>query len=177
MNETTPALVLRDIHLPDPLSWWPPALGWWLLAAAIATVLATGWLIWRHVQRNRLRKAALAELDRLVAAYTSHQKPQRLAADLSSLLRRVCLSPLWNPKPSEPPHPPVAGLTGEEWLHFLDRFLPGQPFSTGVGKWLVTLPFQPPDPVCPPQKEELAALIALCRSWLHINAISRRSVG
>ena len=25
------ALPLRDIQLPDAVSWWPLAMGWWLL--------------------------------------------------------------------------------------------------------------------------------------------------
>ena len=35
---------LRDIHLPVAPGWWPPAIGWWLLAILVAGVLA--WMIW-----------------------------------------------------------------------------------------------------------------------------------
>lgn len=171
-----PALVLQDIHLPDPISWWPPALGWWLLMGGISTTIAMGWFVWYRVQRNRLRKAALSELDRLVTAHATHQDDHRLTGELSALLRRVCLSPLWRPKGTgvQPDH--IAGLTGEAWLHFLDQTWPERPFSTGVGRQLIALPFQ--QPTTPPLEEkERAALIALCRTWLHLYAISGKGTG
>jgi len=53
-------LPLRDIHLPEPVGWWPPAPGWWaLLALALAGAAAWGWLAWRR--RTRVRRAALAD--------------------------------------------------------------------------------------------------------------------
>lgn len=178
-NPTLPALVLQDIHLPDPISWWPPALGWWLLLGGVGTLAAIGWFVWYRVQKNRLRKAALAELDRLLAAHATHQDDHQLTGELSALLRRVCLAPLWRPRslPVEPAH--IVGLTGEAWLHFLDQTLPAMPFSTGVGRRLISLPFQQPiTPTTPAlQEEERAALIALCRSWLQVNAISGRRAG
>ena len=39
MNTPDPLAQLRDIHLPEPVSWWPPALGWWLVAMTVMTLL------------------------------------------------------------------------------------------------------------------------------------------
>ncbi|MBT3527943.1 MAG: DUF4381 domain-containing protein, partial [Porticoccaceae bacterium] len=31
MMQGDPLAELRGIHLPDPISWWPLAPGWWVL--------------------------------------------------------------------------------------------------------------------------------------------------
>ena len=31
MNEQDPLANLRDIYLPEPITAWPPAIGWWAL--------------------------------------------------------------------------------------------------------------------------------------------------
>ena len=35
-------LPLRDLHLPEPVGWWPPAPGWWILLLLVTTLLAYG---------------------------------------------------------------------------------------------------------------------------------------
>lgn len=37
MNENLPEL--RDIHLPDGVSAWPPAYGWWVILLGIVAVV------------------------------------------------------------------------------------------------------------------------------------------
>ena len=57
---------LRDIHLPEPISWWPPAPGWWILALASSVLLA--WLLrflYRRYKAKHYRRQALAQLKEL----------------------------------------------------------------------------------------------------------------
>jgi len=59
MNADDPSSIpLRDIHLPDPIGWWPPAPGWSIVLGLL--VLASAGLafaLW-HRHRRRLQRAA-----------------------------------------------------------------------------------------------------------------------
>jgi hypothetical protein len=54
---------LRDIVVPQPVTWWPPAPGWWVVmsisAIAVFVVAFRAWRVWRA---NAYRRAALHEL-------------------------------------------------------------------------------------------------------------------
>ncbi|CAK0770601.1 conserved hypothetical protein [Gammaproteobacteria bacterium] len=129
---------LHDIHLPAPISWWPPALGWWLLAFLVSVLIGLGvWLLRRH-RAERWRRTALAELAQL---RRRHQAGTVTAHDtvrsLSVLLRRVALTRF--------PRSEVASLNGEAWLTFLDGangpLRDEQPFQKGIGRVLVATPY------------------------------------
>lgn len=126
---------LRDLHLPDPVGWWPLAPGWWVLitlaVAGIVYLLYRQYRRWRH---NRLRRIALSELSRVYNNYRQGTDALTLAKDISELLRRAMLA--YSPRAE------VAGLTGEQWLAWLDRGLDDQPFTTGVGRKIESLPYQ-----------------------------------
>ncbi|MEZ4601049.1 MAG: DUF4381 domain-containing protein [Syntrophotaleaceae bacterium] len=140
-------LPLRDIHLPDPVSWWPPAPGWWLLTIlALALTAGSGWLYVRY-RRGRYRRLALAELDRLDTLPDAE-----LAAGLSQLLRRAALCHFNRAD--------CAGLNGEKWLEFLDRPFADRPFTEGIGRCLLEAPYRPDVQF---DRKELADL---CRRWL-----------
>jgi hypothetical protein len=105
---------LRDIVLPPPVSWWPLAWGWYLVAALLLAGLAWGLVRrWRRRRANRYRELALLELDALSAAIADAAKRPRALAALPVLLKRVALA-AW-------PRGRVAGLSGEAWWHFLDE--------------------------------------------------------
>jgi hypothetical protein len=149
-------LPLRDIHLPEPASWWPPAPGWWLLLGLLSLLLALYWLLRRHRSRTRLRREGLRALNRLQADYQQNGDTQRVTQQLSSLIRRIALSRY--------PRREVASLTGSEWLDFLDRSL-GQAddtprFRTEIGTLLTQAPYNPDCPADP------TALFTLSREWI-----------
>jgi Domain of unknown function (DUF4381) len=113
---------LRDIAMPPDVSLWPPAPGWWILAAGgvAAAAIVVGMAIVRH-QRNAYRRAALAELETVEAR------------DISTVLKRAALV-VW-------PRAEVAPLTGAAWLAFLDRTGRTDAFTSGPGRDLERLAF------------------------------------
>lgn len=145
-------LPLKDIHLPPPAGWWPPAPGWWLVALAICGLGYAAFKFWRRLRRPQIRRLGLHELARLES--DPGLSPLRKVQELSILLRRVALS--------GSPRSEVAGLSGRQWLEWLDGLLADGRFSNGPGRALVDAPYRPellePD--------GLEALFSLCREWL-----------
>jgi hypothetical protein len=89
MSATGPQL--RDIRLPQ-VSWWPPAIGWWVLAAVVLLALIAAVLVWLRGRNARaLRRAARNELASLSAQHARDGDGVALAAGLSLLLRRIAL--------------------------------------------------------------------------------------
>jgi len=127
---------LRDLHLPDPVGWWPLAPGWWvLIALAVAGVVYLLYLRYLKWRANAARRAALGELARIYSDFGSGAEATGIAIRVSELLRRSMLA--------YAPRSEVAGLTGERWLQWLDRGLDGRPFSEGPGRELESLPYRP----------------------------------
>lgn len=148
---------LRDLHLPEAIGWWPPAPGWWALAALLVGGLALAALaLYRRHRRGAPRRLALSELARLRSAYERDGDLARFAAGVSALLRRAMLA--------YAPRQDVAGLTGRAWLEWLDRGLERRPFSEGPGRTLVELPYR--DPARRPGDVDLEGLVAAVRRRL-----------
>jgi len=103
---------LRDIHLPAPVPFWPPAPGWWVVAA-LALLAGLGLALWLRARRRSPRRAARQELDALARTFAEGRDVASLAQDLSALLRRVALARF--------PREEVAALHGARWLEFLER--------------------------------------------------------
>lgn len=126
---------LEPLIAPLPVGWWPPAPGWWLLAALLPLL---GWGLWRlrrHLPRRTiatrgeapldpLREAALAELAALAKPYGRASAGPWLQA-INGLLKRVCRA-RW---PDSGSH----ALSGRAWLAFLDNRCP----AAGLTRWMI----------------------------------------
>lgn len=141
---------LRDIHMPAPVSWWPPAPGWWGLAVVFGVGVGLAVWAWRRRAHNRMRRAALNELDTLTRRYS--QDPASFVQAVSTLLRRCAVSRFSAVE--------VAGLVGEPWLEFLDRYGGNQEFTQGAGRVLLSGPYAPQPDV------DVQALTDITRRWI-----------
>lgn len=147
-------LPIRDLHLPDPVSWWPLAPGWWLLLVLLLLGLALLLRRWRAAYRQHAaRRVALRRLQVLTEDYVRHGNAVAMAQQLSALLRRTMLA--------YAPRQEVAGLTGEQWLEWLDQDLERSHFVEGDGRLLVEWPYR--NPALPIEKSAAVALLDAVR--------------
>lgn len=161
MNDGADSLPLRDIHLPETVSWWPLAPGWWILLFALFLAVIAGFLLYRYFRRRRRSplRHAHAALDDIRAHYADEPDESRLIRELSALLRRTAISVY--------DRHDVASLTGIAWLQFLDTPMQDKPFSEGRGQVLSTGPYQSRADI------ESEDLLQLCQDWL--NAVEAQS--
>jgi hypothetical protein len=156
-----PPLPLHDIHLPPPISWWPPAPGWWYLLGTVFLTVGVGFFLFRRYKSGALRRESLAQLQEIEEGYQDRGDPLLLVQELSILLRRIALSSQLTEQEQ------VAGLIGEDWLRFLDNHnttknpQKSTAFQQGAGRILLTAPYQ--NRV---DTEEIEALLTLCRQWI-----------
>jgi hypothetical protein len=102
---------LRDISIPDPPLFWPPAPGVWVaLGMALATLLFIAWRLHTVRKRNAYRKAGLLLL-----------RSAETARDVAVVLKRVAFAVF--------PREQVASLYGQDWVEFLHESCPRNKFT------------------------------------------------
>jgi len=157
-------LPLKGIHLPEPVSWWPPAPGWWVLLSLII-LISFACFYWRRRQRRLFLSAvsmAKRELAALQESYQAHNDAGQFVSELSILIRRLSISAF--------PRTETAGLTGEAWLEFLDSIMSEKVFSEGKGRILIEAPYRAGiDP------EEVTPLVSVCERWIDSVAQQEKS--
>lgn len=146
------SLPLRDIHLPEAIFWFPPAIGWWCLLVLIPLFIFSAWWLFKRLTRNTAIKSAKRLLVQ-IKADSSADDLQKLQ-QISMWLRRVSISTA--------PREQSAGLIGKAWLDYLDSSVQGTPFSEGIGQSLIDAQFRQ----TPPHDLDINALITLCETWL-----------
>lgn len=127
---------------PPPVSMMPQTAGWAVLGAGVLLGLGLlAWRMWRTWRANAYRRAALWALGR------AGDDP----AAIAEILRRAALAAY--------PRRDVAGLSGENWLAFLDETGPEPVFVNGPGRVLAIAPYRPVEDGGP-------ALRAIAETWI-----------
>ncbi len=126
---------LQPMIRPEPVGFWPPAPGWWLLLALLPVL---GYGIWRArvwLPRNNrgataelpldtLRQAALIELAQMPKPYDGAPAGAWLQ-QINGLLKRLCRN--------DYPYSQSHTLNGRKWLAFLDNRCP----AAGLTRWMI----------------------------------------
>lgn len=143
---------LKDIHLPEAISWWPPAPGWWVIMLSLAVL--SGWLVWRSWvwwQALKPKRQALEILDQIEKKAKKNVPAHEICAQVSQLLRRVALT--YYPAES------VAGLKDDAWIEFLNQHSRKINFNA-VREHLLLYPYSKQT------RASLTPLFERSRSWI-----------
>ena len=124
---------LRDIHLPDPVSVWPLAPGWWALLIGIPLLYFILRIIFRRLMMPKYKKLALSQLKNIAANFAVAKNKTETAGEISLLIRQALVAKIG--------HAEVAGLVGEEWLAYLDKLSKTHAFTQGAGRYIISAPF------------------------------------
>jgi len=151
-------LQLQDIHLPEGASFWPLALGWWLLLAVLM-ILAT-WLVLTALKKQRQRKyrAKIFAKFNILEKQLKSKPSNAVIAEINTLLRQLAITYY--------PRAKIASLTGGDWLHFLDKSGDTQGFSRGAGRILIEAPYVAESPTKQIENLNVKEFIPLVRAWV-----------
>jgi hypothetical protein len=107
---------IAETAIPDSVSLMPQTPGWWVLLA-LALAGAAHWVRRRrhNYLRNRYRREALAELQRLQRRYRDGDRQS--LRELAPLLRATALQALGSRE--------LANASGEAWQQALEKLAPG----------------------------------------------------
>lgn len=109
---------LEDIHRAAEPGWWPPAPGWWFVAALVVAALA--WLAVRLLARLKIRlrrRRLLHELEALADRFDPQAQPADYLGALNRLFRAIALRAF--------PDTDCARLQGTAWVAFIREHIPG----------------------------------------------------
>lgn len=121
---------LPPLALPNPVSWWPIAIGWWLLLALVFTAAGLALLlIRRHYRSTRLIKSSRQTLNTIYLQYSSNQNSIQYLSSCNQLIRSFCLKQYHCNK--------LAVLSGEQWLKALDNIVSNPSLNSTEGKQLL----------------------------------------
>ncbi|MEZ8882390.1 DUF4381 domain-containing protein [Vibrio sp. 10N.222.54.B12] len=145
-------LDLSPVIAPDAPTWWPLAWGWW---AVVITAIALIALVFFIVKRRKNNQQAKQEA---LSYFSNSQSQDGLSPSKAQrILRQAALSYF--------PREKIAGLSGDDWLKFLDAQLAKPLFVAKQSQWQQAL-YQDVALMNDEQKKAQQQLVNDCETWL-----------
>jgi hypothetical protein len=148
---------LHDIEGLDHISWWPLAIGWWIVIGL--GIVLMGVIIWFGVRRLAFMRSwkndtlkKLAHLEKQLSDDTARAS----AITLSEYLRRIALKRFSRKE--------CAGLVGNSWLKWLTKHDPKGFDWENKGVLLTDVPYSPVDHRL--SANQIKELIQAVRDWV-----------
>ena len=155
MQTASPPLELKDIHLPDAVSLWPPAIGYWLVLGLVIVCIIMFISIKKLRQRRQVKRLALTKLNKIKKQFKIDHDEKKLVSAVSELLRRAAISSY--------PRSDCASLTGNDWLKWLDQPLSKDKlnFTDGSGYLLTEFIYSKSA-----KADDINQLLSVSQRWL-----------
>lgn len=142
---------LKEIALPETISYFPQTLAWYILFGVIASlILFYLWKQYKHYKKNKYRRVALTELSKI--------KSEKTYQGIPELVKRVTL--VFSNRNE------IASLSGKPWLEFLNKSYNGNGFNSKAGNLFVDLSYSSPNNISQYQQDEIETLIDLISEWI-----------
>ena len=152
---------LEPIIVPDPIAFWPPQPGWYVVA--IILLVLTAFVVNKQIaykKKNEYRKWALQELQKLNVLKADYKEIDLL----NKLLKATALQGF--------PRTDVAELYGTEWLQFLEKTYPKTRFTEAPGIFLEEASYRRKNSINI-KDEDWVEIIRLSGEWIKGHKINR----
>ncbi len=148
---------LKELPLPNPVSWWPQTAGWYIVGAlAIAGLFYLLWRLWVRYRSNAYRREGLARLDQMAADPT-------VLKELPLLLKKSALMAGSRQQ--------VANLSGRAWIEWLNKTAGKELFSMSDADSFEQLAYKQPGHAFLDRKAA-EHLIEASKSWMRMHRAS-----
>lgn len=142
---------IHDVYIPDGVSVFPLAIGWWIILGSIICFLVLFKFILWSIKTSK-KYYALNKLKKIET-----EAPVEAAIKISELLRRICNVKFKN----------ASVLYGDEWITFLNEHT-NQKLPKEAAKLLVYAPFMDKNDKLYSSKTA-SELKEFCKNWIGAN--------
>ena len=142
---------LRDIHLPDGVSLFPPAYGWWVILLALLVVILLVKLV-LFLRTKSKKRYALYLLQNIYCNNSINS-----VVEMSAILRRICVFK----------YKEALVLSGDKWIEFLNSKVK-QPLLGKPAELLINAPYIPEN-TKGYSKQDVISVRKFCKDWIGEN--------